>query len=51
MDKRTPEDIRKSIKTLVEEAENVSVVQDEQSANQQNSKESFKSKSLLLRSI
>ncbi len=44
MDKRTPEDIRKSIKTLVEEAENVSVVQDEQSANQQNSKESFKSK-------
>ena len=44
MDKRTPEDIRKSIKTLVEEAENVSVVQDEQSAMQQNSKESYKSK-------
>ena len=44
MDKRTPEDIRKSIKTLVEEAENVSVVQDEQSAVQQNSKESYKSK-------
>ena len=32
MDKRSPEDIRKSIKSLVEEAENVSVEDNENDA-------------------
>ena len=40
MDKRSPEDIRKSIKSLVEEAENVSINNEENEENAEVVKES-----------
>ena len=43
MDKRSPDDIRKSIKSLVEEAENVSVDKSKED-NTSSDKDSLKSK-------
>ena len=48
MDKRSPEDIRKSIKSLVEEAENVSVDNDKSINNKEKNESEFDSVSLEL---
>ena len=48
MDKRSPEDIRKSIRSLVEEAENVSVEDDKSSTIKQKTESELDSVSLEL---